>query len=296
MSVLVVGSLNVDLIAYTPHLPKPGETILGSKYEMGCGGKGANQAVQCAMLGTTTTMIGAVGDDANGAWYLSRLAESGVNGDRVKIVPNSTTGVAPITVSTETAENCIVVVPGANLALTSGDIDAVDMSKASHLVCQNEIAPETTAHALQLAKAKKLTTVYSPAPCPPRDYVRGIAHNIDYLLANQTEATELSGTLDLEKAAREINAWGASNVIITKGADGYAILTNGVFTTHPAVKVTNPVDTTGAGDSFVGGFVHSLASSKATITDACVYAARVAALSVMKKGTQKSYPSGIDLA
>lgn len=295
MSVLVVGSLNVDLIAYTPQLPKPGETILGSKYEMGCGGKGANQAVQCAMLGTETTMIGAVGDDANGSWYLSKLKESGVNANHVKIVPNSTTGVAPITVSTETAENCIVVVPGANLALTRGDIDAVDMSHATHLVCQNEIAPETTAHALQLAQSKGLMTVYSPAPCPPRDYVQSIATGIDYLLANQTEATELSGKSDLEEAARLINEWGVKNVIITQGAEGYAILTKGVFCSYPAVKVTNPVDTTGAGDSFVGGFVHSLASSKATIDEACAYAARVAALSVMKKGTQKSYPRGSDL-
>ena len=150
MSILVVGSLNVDQIAYCERLPGPGETLIGSNYETGLGGKGANQAVQAALLSNdkpgSVVMIGAVGDDANGKWYLTELPKSGVDCSNILTKENISTGVAPITVSTTSGENNIVVIPGANLKLTPDDLTSRRelFQNAKVLICQNEISHETT--------------------------------------------------------------------------------------------------------------------------------------------------------
>ena len=151
--ILVVGSLNVDQIAYCSRLPLPGETIFGEKYETGLGGKGANQAVQAALLSSPgeVVLIGAVGNDQNGSWYLEELAKTGVDCSKIK-TKESSTGVAPITVSMENGENSIVVVPGANMLFTEEDLDKKSFEGIKIVVCQNEIPINTTRRALELGK------------------------------------------------------------------------------------------------------------------------------------------------
>jgi len=267
---------------------------MGTKYETGLGGKGANQAVQCAKLGSRTIMIGAVGDDPNGKWYLENLPESGVDCSKVKVIPNVATGVAPITVATSGGgENCIVVVPGANYELAASDLTEELFQGGEIVVCQNELLHGTTQRALELAKSMGLTTVYSPAPCPTVSEFKSIASNVDYVLANESEALQLTGATDIETVAFRLNDYGAKHVIITLGAKGQAIRTDGQFQIFPAMKV-DAIDTTGAGDSFAGAFVDGL-NNNMTIIDALQRASKVAGLSVQKKGTQKSYPNAEDL-
>jgi len=290
MATIVVGSLNVDQISYCPRLPAGGETILGTRYETGLGGKGANQAVQCALLGTKTIMIGAVGDDSNGQWYLDNLPLSGVDCSYIRTIKNTSTGVAPITVSTTSAENSIIVVPGANILLTPDHLDFEFIAANGKIVvCQNEIAHETTSSALKFGRRSGLITVYSPAPCPPQNLFLEFADNVDYLIANEMEAAELSGIEDIESAARKMAVYGVKTVIVTLGAKGYAILEDNHFERFDAIKV-DAIDTTGAGDSFVGSFVHALANGLKTAA-AAKFASRCAAISVTRKGTQKSYPT-----
>jgi len=143
MSVIVVGALNVDQISYCSKIPAAGETIMGNKYETGLGGKGANQAVQCALLGTSTVMIGAVGNDANGKWYLENLPKSGVDCSKVVVLPGESTGVAPITVAESNGENSIIVISGANMGLDKTHFDLEMFKKAKIVVCQNEITHQT---------------------------------------------------------------------------------------------------------------------------------------------------------
>lgn len=286
--VVVVGSLNVDQISYTPKLPEPGETILGTRYEIGCGGKGANQAVQCARLGTSTKMIGAVGDDANGEMYLTQMKKEGIDISSIKVIENMTTGVAPIFVSEKTAENCIVVIPGANNSLSVSDVG--ETIEGDVLVCQNEIRHEVTRHALRVGKRCGLKTVYSTAPAPSCEQMREIAPEVDILLANEIEALDVTGVEEgVEEAARKLHSWGVGTVIITQGSKGYSILADDKFEGFEAKKV-NAVDTTGAGDSFVGGLVHGLVLQDGDLHKAAKFAAIVAAKSVTKNGTQKSYP------
>merc|ERR1711970_1389647 len=211
---------------------------MGSKYETGLGGKGANQAVQCAKLGSRTLMIGAVGNDPNGKWYLENLPKSGVDCSKIKIIPDVATGVAPITGATSGGgENCIVVVPGANYELSSNDLTSDLFQNGKIVVCQNELLHKTTAKALELAKFLNLMTVYSPAPCPSPSDFHSIVANLDFVLANESEALQLTGAENIETAAKHIQNLGVKHVIITLGAKGQALLSNGTFETFPAIKV-----------------------------------------------------------
>ena len=163
-------------------------------------------------------MIGAVGDDPNGKWYLENLPKSGVDCSKIKIIPNVATGVAPITVATSGGgENCIVVVPGANYELSPSDMSPEIFENGKIIVCQNELLHETTEKALELGKSMGLITVYSPAPCPTASQFKTIASNVDYVLANESEALQLTGAKDIKTAASALNDFGAKNVIITLG-------------------------------------------------------------------------------
>ncbi|CBY15280.1 unnamed protein product [Oikopleura dioica] len=178
----------VDQIAYCPRLPLPGETILGEKYETGLGGKGANQAAQAALLSSPgeVVLFGAVGNDKNGIWYLEELAKTGVDCSKIK-TKESSTGVAPITVSMENGENSIVVVPGANMLFTEEDLDEKSFEGIKIVVCQNEIPVCTTRKALELGKLSGAQTIYSPAPCPKREDFATFCKKIDFLIANDDQ-------------------------------------------------------------------------------------------------------------
>ncbi|CBY42080.1 unnamed protein product, partial [Oikopleura dioica] len=203
VKILDVGSLNVDQIAYCPRLPLPGETILGEKYETGLGGKGANQAAQAALLSSPgeVVLFGAVGNDKNGIWYLEELAKTGVDCSKIK-TKESSTGVAPITVSMENGENSIVVVPGANMLFTEEDLDEKSFEGIKIVVCQNEIPVCTTRKALELGKLFGAQTIYSPAPCPKREDFETFCEKIDFLIANETEALQLSANFNKFSASQ----------------------------------------------------------------------------------------------
>lgn len=163
-------------------------------------------------------MIGAVGDDPNGKWYLENLPKSGVDCSKIKIIPNIATGVAPITVATSGGgENCIVVVPGANYELAASDLTNELFQNGKIIVCQNELLHETTERALELGKSMGLITVYSPAPCPTISEFKSIASHLDFVLANESEALQLTGASDIETAATKINDFGVKHAIITLG-------------------------------------------------------------------------------
>ncbi|CBY15397.1 unnamed protein product [Oikopleura dioica] len=224
VKILVVGSLNVDQIAYCPRLPLPGETILGEKYETGLGGKGANQAAQAALLSSPgeVVLFGAVGNDKNGIWYLEELAKTGVDCSKIK-TKESSTGVAPITVSMENGENSIVVVPGANMLFTEEDLDEKSFEGIKIVVCQNEIPVCTTRKALELGRLSGAQTIYSPAPCPKREDFETFCEKIDYLIANETEALQLSGSENISEAVEALQKkYKIKNVIVTLGSDGFA--------------------------------------------------------------------------
>jgi len=302
MSILVVGSLNVDQISYCDRLPAPGETLIGSNYETGLGGKGANQAVQAALLSEPgkVVMLGAVGDDSNGKWYLENLAKSGVNCDNILVKNDISTGVAPITVAISSGENSIVVIPGANLKLTPADLEEnLSLFKnAKIVICQNEISHESTKKALRMGRENGCLTIYSPAPCPKREHFEEFANLVDFCVPNQTEASELGGSQDLDESTRQIQKLGVKNVVVTLGGSGYGILRAGSARVEkfPLAQDVKVVDTTGAGDSFSGAFAHSLMKSpQSEIYTHAKFASIVASLSVTKKGTQKSYHNYNDI-
>ncbi|CAG5113997.1 Oidioi.mRNA.OKI2018_I69.chr2.g8082.t1.cds [Oikopleura dioica] len=290
--ILVAGSLNVDQIAYCSRLPGPGETLLGERYETGLGGKGANQAVQAALLSGEgkVGLLGAVGDDQNGSWYVEELAKTGTDCSKIITKADCSTGVAPITVSMENGENSIVVVPGANMRFTGEDLDEEAFKGTKIVICQNEIPVSTTKRALQLGRAAGAKTIYSPAPCPSREDFETFSEEIDYLIANQTEALELSGKETIQEAATTLQEkYKIKSVIVTLGGDGFAVKSEGELTLHPVVEKVDVVDTTGAGDSFVGAFSYSLTKTQKTTIEHAKFASMVASRSTTRKGTQKSY-------
>lgn len=320
----------MDLVAYVPRFPAPGETLFGSAFEMGFGGKGANQCVMAAKLSCTSevtkpvgspisaevAMVAAVGDDAFGGQFIAELQRQGVDTDAVKVVPATSTGVAPIWVD-EKGENSIVVVPGANLQLLPSDIAAAKevLSRSSAVLCQLEVPQETTLAALQQARKAGVVAILTPAPAPPAPLDAEFYLNTDILVPNKVEALALAGmsansgdiTMDtLKTAAQNLLERGCRAVVMTLGSKGCLIAIQGEDSlTHvPAAHVAHVVDTTGAGDAFSGALAYFYAQllpagttgiHGATLIEAARRAAFVAADSVTKKGTQKSYPSRAEL-
>jgi ribokinase len=290
--ICVVGSSNIDLIAKVPRLPKLGETLVGHSFFMGYGGKGANQAVMAAKLGAQVTMITKLGRDVFGEDYLKNYHTLGLDTRYVLFDDHLASGVAPILVD-DNAQNCIVVVPGANSALSPADIQAAApaIQEAQILICQLEIALETTLEAMRIAKAAGVMTILNPAPAHPLP--DELLQRADICAPNETETELLTGlpvsTLtEAEQAARALLARGPRTVILTLGERG-ALLVDGQTVDHaPPVKV-NAVDPTGAGDAFIGSLATFLGEG-VPIHTAIRRANGVAALSVTRIGTQNSFP------
>jgi len=329
-SVVVVGSCNIDLIAYVPRLPVLGETLIGTGFAKGLGGKGANQAVAAAKLaagGATVTMVGAVGDDAFGAEYEAALRAAGA-APLLRVVPGAPTGVAPIAVAAG-GGNSIIVVPGANAALAAADVAAAPaaaaIAAAGVVLCQLEVGGAATAAALAAARAAGALAVLTPAPAPPAGLPAELYAAADLLLPNRGEALALAAALDgggaaaalpadddaavpmraLVAAARRLLRGAVQAVVVTCGARGCLVVTAADAPQFvPAAAPPAVLDTTGAGDAFAGalGFFYAqLAPAAAadpplrlhapTLVEACRRAAVVAAASVARRGTQASYPS-----
>ncbi|MBL8130499.1 MAG: ribokinase [Anaerolineae bacterium] len=292
---VMVGSSNIDLVAYAPHLPAPGETLHGSRFAMGFGGKGANQAVMAAKLGAEVTVITKLGRDIYGDMTLANYRSVGVSTDAVLFDEANASGVALIVVNTETGQNNIVIVGGANETLSADDVQrsAPVFKDANAVMCQLETPIDATLTAFRIARAAGVITLLNPAPAAalPEELLA----LTDWLIPNEIEAEMLTGgavrTRDQAiTAAQALQSSGPRNVIITLGERGALLVLAGGSVTHVAVEPVKAIDTTGAGDSFVGSFAYLLAagfSPAAAAGNACA----IAAQSVLKPGTQSSFPT-----
>jgi ribokinase len=298
-TICVVGSSNVDLVSYTPRLPKLGETITGSRFQIGFGGKGANQAVAAAKLGATISMITRLGDDIFGQDYRRNYQALGFDMHHVLVTENASTGVAPIWVDEASGNNAIIIVPGANDHLSPADVEAAReaITAARVLVCQWEVPLGTTLAALRMARDANVTTIFNPAPA--RGELPAEAYRLsDIFCPNESETEILTGqpvtTLaQAEAAARVLLERGVRQVILTLGERG-SLLVNADGATHVPAQQVTAVDTTGAGDAFVGSLGYFVARGWA-LPDAMDRAGRIAALSVQAPGTQSSFPTQADL-
>ncbi|MFJ2364612.1 ribokinase [Pseudomonas sp. NPDC087697] len=295
--VVVVGSLNMDLVTRAQRLPHAGETLQGESFATVSGGKGANQAVASARLGAQVSMIGCVGDDAYGEQLRAALLAEQIDCQALTSVEGSS-GVALIVVD-DNSQNAIVIVAGANGLLTPDVVAGFDavLTAADVIICQLEVPMQTVGYVLKRGRELGKTVILNPAPATgplPADWYS----SIDYLIPNESEASALSGlpvdSLEsAELAASRLIAAGAGKVIITLGAQG-SLFANGQSVEHfPAPKV-KAVDTTAAGDTFVGGFAAALASGKSE-ADAIRFGQVAAALSVTRAGAQPSIPSLSDV-
>ncbi|MDR6373468.1 ribokinase [Paraburkholderia caledonica] len=292
--VAVVGSLNMDLVARAPRLPHPGETLAGRTFAQVAGGKGGNQAVAAARLGAQVSMLGCVGADANGAQLRAGLEAEGIDCTAVE-TGREATGVALIVVD-DASQNAIVIVAGSNGEVTPETIarhEAV-LAAADVVICQLETPLDTVQAALATARRLGKTVILNPAPATgplPAEWLP----LIDYLIPNELEAATLTGLPvgspeEAATAAAVLRAAGARNVLVTLGPRGVqAALEGAAPALYDAPKV-KAVDTTAAGDTFIGGFAAQLAQG-ASVDAAIRFAQRAAALSVTRAGAQPSIPT-----
>jgi ribokinase len=291
--IVVVGSANVDLVTFNDTFPGPGETIFAKKFDLGFGGKGANQAVAARRCGAAVGMVAKVGSDLFGPATIKNFESQGIDASQVRMVEGISTGVAPIFVD-PTGQNRILVIEGANGTLSPADVDAAAplLSKADTILLQFEIPLATVYHTIHFAKSRGIRCIVNPAPFRAPDF-KEVA-TADYFVPNESEAEAITGlpvhTLeDAKKCADYLLARGLSHVVITLGERGSLLATSKVMEQIPAFKV-EPIDTTGAGDAFIGSFAVFLAeglTDKEALTRASLYAA----LSTTRVGTQKSFPN-----
>lgn len=292
--VVVLGSLNMDLVARTGRMPRPGETVFGEDFVTVPGGKGANQAAAAARLGASVEMIGRVGADAFGPTLIANMRQQGVGVEHVGIDERASTGVALIIVDGE-GENSIVVVPGANGRVSEGDLHAAHdlLASASFLVAQLEVPLPVVRAAIQIARGLDLRVILNAAPAQhvDADFVRGVF----CLVVNEFEAETLAGVAvneDLESAAeagRALLDLGVCVAVITLGARGALLVTRERSAHVPARRVP-VVDTTAAGDAFVGGLTVALLEGL-DLVDAVRYATCAGTLASTRLGAQPSLPS-----
>jgi ribokinase len=286
VTVVVVGSLNVDIAARVHHLPALGETVLGHELDAGLGGKGANQAVAAARLGAHSRLVGRVGSDADAAKALEALAAAGVDTAAVRAVPGRT-GTALVTVTAD-GDNAIVVVPGANgvfTALGPADLDALD--GADVLVVQLEIPVGTVRQAALAARDQDVPVILNAAPVRPLP--EDLLDAVDLLVVNEHEAAALAGTDQPDEAARRLSDR-SHRVLVTLGARGVLLAEAGEVRHRLQPPPVEVVDTTGAGDTFVGAAAVATAERRPE-RQLLQWACAAAALSVQQRGASAAVPS-----
>jgi ribokinase len=289
--IVVVGSTMIDLVAYADRLPGDGETVVGSSYVTGFGGKGANQAVMAARLGAEVAMVNTLGEDDHGTAYLAQFAAEGIDTSFIRRVPGSS-GVAPIWVD-RTGTNRIIIVPGANLEVRPEvATEAVETLRPQVVIGQFEIPQATTAAGFAAARTLGATTVLNPAPAAPVD--AALLGETDWLVPNETEFELIAelrlGDTDEDRAA-VVAAFAERlgvSVVVTLGERGALVVPRGSPPSLVAAPRVEAVDTTGAGDAFVGGFAVGLALGR-SVEAAVRLGCAAAADSVTRRGTQASY-------
>lgn len=289
--IAVIGSANIDLTTFTDRFPKPGETIFGDKFDLGFGGKGANQAVASRLCGADVFMVARVGSDLFGPATIENFKKLGIDATHVKQVSGVSSGVAPIFVEPN-GQNRIFVVKGANDLLKPEDVDAAaDLLKTVDcIVLQFEIPLETVYYAVSFAQKSGIRCLVNPAPAQPVDLKR--LSGLDYFIPNETEAETITGmpvrnVEDAKKCAEKLLFGGVKRVIITLGSNGSLLAgTDGMQ--HIAAFTVKSVDSTGAGDAFIGSFAVFLGEGlpeREAVRRANLYAG----LSTTGVGTQKSF-------
>jgi ribokinase len=294
--IAVVGSANVDLTTFNDVFPRPGETIFGKKFDLGFGGKGANQAVAARLCGANVAMIAKVGSDLFGPATIKNFQSQGIDASHVRIAEGVSSGVAPIFVEPN-GQNRIIVVKGANDTLSPEDVDAAAplLRKADTIVMQFEIPLRTVYHTVRFAEAEGIRCIVNPAPAQQVDFKQ--LAGADYFIPNETEAELITGMPvhsleDATKCANFLLRQGMKRVVLTLGERGALLAGPEGTELIPAFKV-DALDTTGAGDAFIGSFAVFLGEGmqeKEALTRANLYAA----LSTTKVGTQKSFCNRAD--
>jgi ribokinase len=299
--IVVVGSLNMDLVVVTSRLPHPGETVIGKEYLTEPGGKGANQAYAAARLDGDVAMLGRVGSDDHGQRLQANLKAVGCDVSGLQTVEDTSTGVAVIVVA-ESGENSIVVVPGANHRYLPADFhaDVNRLSGAEFALLQLEIPMDTVVAAAESFKRQNARVILDPAPAPhalPSELLR----RVDVLTPNETEAAQLVGRApgrlspnEAEEIARRLQGSGVRTVIVKLGEQGCLLVDRDLASLVPTPRVA-AVDTTAAGDVFNAALAVAC-SEGASLPDACRFAVHAAALSVTRLGAQRSMPNRAEVA
>ncbi|WP_300343452.1 ribokinase [Fusobacterium sp.] len=289
--IVVVGSINMDLVTICNRVPEGGETLFGEEFFQVPGGKGANQAVAIGKLGTDVTMLGKVGKDSFGKDLIEAMKKSGVKTEHIK-EGEKATGIAKIIVE-KNGQNRILVVAGANSEVDREYIDEhLDVIRdCDVLVAQLEIPIETVAYALEKAKEFGKMTILNPAPA--RELSEDIIRNSDLIIPNESELALMTGMKtdtheEIKEAGEKLLNLGVKDLIVTLGSKGSLHLNREVCEFHSAYKV-KAVDTTAAGDSFIGGLVRELKGNN--LSEAIEFATKVSAIAVTKKGAQTSIPT-----
>lgn len=295
--VCVVGSLNMDLVLSVDKIPSIGETILANDLKKIPGGKGANQAVASARLGSKVVMVGCVGNDDNGNILIENLKKDEIEVNYIKTIDEIPTGIALITVDKK-ANNSITVVPGANMQISVEDICNLDkvIEDSKLVVAQFETPIETITKAFNIAKEKGKFTILNPAPA--KEINQELISLSDVIVPNETETQVITGIdpkddTSIKEAGQVLIEKGAKNVIITLGSRGAAVIDKDNFMIIDAYKV-DAVDTTAAGDSFIGGVAYYLTKHGRYdynfLCDAVKFANKVSSIAVTKEGAQSSLP------
>ncbi|NCC30837.1 MAG: ribokinase [Chloroflexia bacterium] len=286
--ILVVGSLNMDLVVQTPRHPQPGETILGGPFATIPGGKGANQAVAAARLGAPVAMIGRTGDDRFGEELRRGLAADNIEISHITVTPEAATGIALIAVDA-TGQNSIIVAPGANALLQPEDIQTTEalFQTAAVLLVQLETPVATITEALRMARRYRVPTLLNPAPAQPLGHA--MLGMVDYLLPNEHEVRLLrGGEACPAEAAKQLRAQGVGSVIVTQGAAGALVVDHEGSASIAPFRV-DAIDTTAAGDAFAGAFAVALYEGMHP-REAAIWGAAAGAITVTRAGAQPALP------
>ncbi|HEX4750971.1 MAG TPA: ribokinase [Bryobacteraceae bacterium] len=291
--IVVIGSLNVDLTTFIDRMPEPCETIFGREFRLGFGGKGGNQAAAARLCGADVAMVARVGDDLFGPATVADLNAFGIDSSHVFTTPNVSTGVAPIFID-EAGQNRILVVKGANDLLTPGDVDHARslIEAADVVILQLEVPLDTVYHALDVARSAGVISILNPAPAQILENRRAAA--AAYLIPNEVEAPVLMGVdMDVDNVgSRSLRDSPFERIIVTLGSKGAFYASRSEAFHVPGIQVS-AVDTSGAGDAFIGSFAYCLATG-ACVRDAIFRANIYAGLSVTKPGTRSSFPTRRD--